>query len=296
MFRWLGHTAGISLLLLPAWGCRAPASTQPPTDTGPRPVATDGAPEAATPIAGAPQPELDTRRPRPPELPRPTLARAEIRAVVRSHIEEVRRCYHSGLVQDRTLAGRVVLDFMIEPGGAVADAVVAESELPPSAEAVQECIRIAATKWTFPAPPNGGKVGVTYPFELRPAGPDVQHGVWFGFDAEESDAQESGVVAVIVQDEFGRPVRGATVMLTIDAADGPAHLEATTAATGAAMFSDLPYATAVSASVVDGDVESGQVTLASRPMGVLLVVSKPWLNAWAAPKRERRKGRKIQRS
>ncbi|MBK8236072.1 MAG: AgmX/PglI C-terminal domain-containing protein [Deltaproteobacteria bacterium] len=89
-----------------------------------------------------------------------------IRRVVRSHLDDVKRCYEAGLVHDPTLTGRVAIQFTIGGEGAVTAANVQASEVKDAA--VAECIAKRIRTWVFPKPEGGGNVVVTYPFLLEP--------------------------------------------------------------------------------------------------------------------------------
>ncbi len=89
-----------------------------------------------------------------------------IRRVVLRNLGQVRHCHEQGLEQNATVAGRVVIRFVIGADGAVMGAGVAESSL--ALPSVASCIASAARRWTFPAP-VGGIVTVVYPFTLQAA-------------------------------------------------------------------------------------------------------------------------------
>jgi TonB family protein len=97
--------------------------------------------------------------------PRGALDKDIIRRVVRAHLNEVRGCYNQGLERDRTMKGRVAIQFTIGPDGRVPVAEVATTEL--KDVEVGQCIADAVKRWTFPAPEGGGNVVVTYPFLLE---------------------------------------------------------------------------------------------------------------------------------
>ena len=92
------------------------------------------------------------------------ISRDIIRRVVRSHHSEVRRCYNRGLVADPGLAGRVVIEFVIDAKGEVSMAVATKTTL--ADPEVGECIARAAEGWRFPKARDGGIARVTYPFVL----------------------------------------------------------------------------------------------------------------------------------
>jgi outer membrane biosynthesis protein TonB len=94
------------------------------------------------------------------------LDRDVIRRIVRAHINEIRSCYSAGQKENRKLAGRVTINFVIGGNGKVASAVVEETTL--SDTTVGNCIAKAVKRWTFPKPRGGENVIVSYPFELSP--------------------------------------------------------------------------------------------------------------------------------
>ncbi len=91
-----------------------------------------------------------------------------IRRIVRAHINEVRFCYNQGLARDPNAKGRIAVQFTIGATGSVPSAVVAETTMKDIN--VAHCITQAVRRWTFPKPPGGGNVVVTYPFILEPGG------------------------------------------------------------------------------------------------------------------------------
>lgn len=97
-----------------------------------------------------------------------SLSKEVIRRVIRQHINEVRFCYEQALSANPDLGGRVGVQFVISPTGAVQTSKLASSTLGNSG--VENCIVKAVRRWTFPSPEGGGVVIVTYPFVLQPAG------------------------------------------------------------------------------------------------------------------------------
>ena len=122
-------------------------------------------------------PELvDELRPPGRRLPRVRQAKAKVsggldrdivRRIVRSHINEVRRCYAYGLERNKDLQGQVNVSFTIDAKGRVQDPTLAESTLKPGHEYVARCIVEASADWQFPEP-RPAPVEVTYPFKLSP--------------------------------------------------------------------------------------------------------------------------------
>ena len=89
-----------------------------------------------------------------------------IRRIVRAQSGDVRECYQQGLARTAGTKGRVVIRFTIEPTGTVGAADVVSSDL--TDRDVAPCIANAVRRWSFPNPPAGDAVRVTYPFLLTP--------------------------------------------------------------------------------------------------------------------------------
>jgi hypothetical protein len=90
----------------------------------------------------------------------------EIQATVRAARNEMRACYEAALKNDKTLAGSVELEFVIEPDGTVGKhAIGAKSTLPDPA--VGKCLDQMVSTLSFPAF-GGEKITVTYPLAFSP--------------------------------------------------------------------------------------------------------------------------------
>ncbi len=92
------------------------------------------------------------------------LSREAIRRVVRRNLRQVRFCYEQGLQQNPSIEGRVTISWTIDPTGRVQHSAVAGSSL--GNGEVESCIANAVRRWSFPQP-EGGPVGVNYPFMLQ---------------------------------------------------------------------------------------------------------------------------------
>jgi TonB family protein len=90
-----------------------------------------------------------------------------IRRIIRRHINEVRYCYAKELAAQKSLQGRVVVQFVISAKGMVQSVKLVSSTL--NSAAVETCVTRAVQRWLFPVPRGGGVVAVTYPFTFRPA-------------------------------------------------------------------------------------------------------------------------------
>lgn len=99
---------------------------------------------------------------------RGSLSKEVIRRIINRHINEVRFCYEQELNQRPDLQGRVAVQFIVSPTGAVQTAAVNSSDL--GNQKVEQCIVSAVRRWSFPSPEGGGIVVVTYPFVLQQTG------------------------------------------------------------------------------------------------------------------------------
>ncbi|MBI2897969.1 MAG: TonB family protein [Deltaproteobacteria bacterium] len=102
---------------------------------------------------------------------RGSLSKEVIRRVIRSHLNEIRFCYEHGAIGRPDLAGRVSVQFVISPSGAVTSSTISSSTI--GASAVEDCVSRAVRRWTFPAPAGGGVVVVSYPFMFQMANEGV---------------------------------------------------------------------------------------------------------------------------
>lgn len=96
------------------------------------------------------------------------LDRDQIAAVIQRNIGQVTYCYEKGLQVKPSLAGRVAVYFVINPGGNVSTARVNNSSL--KSASVESCIVQKLKGWRFPQPYGRVNVKVTYPFVLRRLG------------------------------------------------------------------------------------------------------------------------------
>ncbi len=98
---------------------------------------------------------------------RGTIDREAVARVVNAHLQEVRACYERELLQNPNLAGKVVLEWVINTSGVVASAKTKSSSL--RSGAVEGCILSSLKTWRFP-PARGGVVIVSYPFMFNSVG------------------------------------------------------------------------------------------------------------------------------
>jgi hypothetical protein len=94
-----------------------------------------------------------------------TLPPEVIKRIVRQNIGRMRLCYEHGLAANPTLAGTVIVTFVIDSSGAVSAAKDAGSTLGDAG--VVSCVVKAFDMLTFPTPTDGD-VTVTYPIAFSP--------------------------------------------------------------------------------------------------------------------------------
>lgn len=90
------------------------------------------------------------------------LSKEMIRRVIRRHRREVKYCYEQELIKNKSLSGRITIQFTISGTGRVAGAVPAGNTM--GNAAVANCIVGKVRRWVFPEPKGGGIVVVKYPF------------------------------------------------------------------------------------------------------------------------------------
>lgn len=90
------------------------------------------------------------------------LTRADIEAVVKRNINQLRYCYQRELVKSPSLAGRITVKFVITKDGSVSSATTKASTL--HSTRVESCLNARFMRFTFPEPKSGGLVIVSYPF------------------------------------------------------------------------------------------------------------------------------------
>jgi hypothetical protein len=95
------------------------------------------------------------------------LDRELIAKVINEHMGEIRGCYERALLKEAGLAGKLVLEWTIEPTGVVSDIRVKNATL--RGPEVPNCIVGSVKSWAFPKP-KGGNVVVSYPFLFNSVG------------------------------------------------------------------------------------------------------------------------------
>lgn len=120
-------------------------------------------------VASGPLQEYDlssNRRPKSEEQDDQRLPPDAIRRIVRQSHGLFRGCYQKALKDSPTLAGTVTTRFLIGPRGAVASAQNLSHSLPDAG--VVTCVTAMFRGLSFPEPPGGRPVTVTYPLTFTP--------------------------------------------------------------------------------------------------------------------------------
>lgn len=86
--------------------------------------------------------------------------REKVRTVIRDHLRDVRTCYEAGLKIDKSLNGKVIMEWEIGPGGKVTKV----STFKPLHPQVDKCLEEKIVAWKFPEPPAGETANIRYPF------------------------------------------------------------------------------------------------------------------------------------
>jgi hypothetical protein len=94
-----------------------------------------------------------------------TIEPAAVQQVVREHMNAVQSCYERALQHSPRLAGKIVIDWVIDTSGNVSSATLVSSTLA-GGEAVCDCVLTQVRSWRFPKP-RGGPVEIRHPFIFR---------------------------------------------------------------------------------------------------------------------------------
>ena len=100
----------------------------------------------------------------PPEVTG-SLDKRIIQKVVHQHMRELHACYEKELLKNRSLAGRIIVMWIIARQGDVSKAFIKESDI--KNKNMEKCITNSIKYWRFPPPRDGGIVQVVFPFEFE---------------------------------------------------------------------------------------------------------------------------------
>lgn len=142
---------------------RSPRSNRNDPPVGP--VATAPVPEET--ILGWVDRATEPRPEAPPYEPPPDTLAGYVRAQVRAHRPELRRCYERALAESPGLRGRLAIRFTIQPDGSLTDVEVRDDEL--GSDALAECVVAVVRAWTMPPELSSvRRATVTYPLVFQP--------------------------------------------------------------------------------------------------------------------------------
>lgn len=91
-----------------------------------------------------------------------------VRRVIAEHRREIVACYETELQKLPELQGRIDVEFVIGPDGAVGGTKLKASTV--KNEAVHACVQRRVRQWRFPEPRGGGTVRVSYPWIFTSGG------------------------------------------------------------------------------------------------------------------------------
>ena len=89
---------------------------------------------------------------------------ALVTRMIRTRLAAVRACYERALRSDPTLAGRVTIEFTVEPTGAVSSAALQDDTV--ASPEVAACITQTVRRFRFHPGPEGGAATFRAPFEF----------------------------------------------------------------------------------------------------------------------------------
>ena len=94
------------------------------------------------------------------------LDRSLIDEVIKRHMNQIRYCYQRELTKNPSLAGKIVVKFVIAKDGTVSSASKKNSSM--NNAGVEQCVVGRFMRMQFPEPKGGGIVIVSYPFTFLP--------------------------------------------------------------------------------------------------------------------------------
>jgi hypothetical protein len=95
-----------------------------------------------------------------------SLDKAQIDAVIKRNLQQIKYCYQRELQKTPGLTGKVTTKFVIAKDGSVSSATTKTSTL--GNAGVESCINGRFLRFAFPEPKGGGIVVVSYPFVFSP--------------------------------------------------------------------------------------------------------------------------------
>jgi TonB family protein len=98
-----------------------------------------------------------------------TISGSAVRSLIRSKQLQLQACYELALEDTHEASGRVVVRFIVDASGQVANANISSNSF--DRPDIGCCVLARVADWTFPAPTADGFVAVEYPFVVR-----ISHG------------------------------------------------------------------------------------------------------------------------
>ena len=93
--------------------------------------------------------------------------REAARAVVKTHLADIRTCYDEGLKINPHLKGKFVFDWEIVDEGFTRNAKISEKKSDTRNSSVENCLIALISAWRFPPPPPRNTVDISYPFFFK---------------------------------------------------------------------------------------------------------------------------------
>jgi TonB family protein len=93
-----------------------------------------------------------------------TIDKEAVRRVVRANIKEIQFCYERQLQGNKSLEGKVLIEWEIGAQGAVLTTKLLKTSV--SNAAVENCVMTRIKSWKFPEPPPNTVAVVQYPFNF----------------------------------------------------------------------------------------------------------------------------------
>ena len=93
-----------------------------------------------------------------------SIDKEKIRAVVISHLKEIKKCYEDSLEKNPKIQGKIVIQWMIGGAGQVLEAHIKSTSL--NHPETEKCAVERLKTWVFPIPPPTEVAVVSYPFFL----------------------------------------------------------------------------------------------------------------------------------
>ena len=94
------------------------------------------------------------------------LSQAEVQAVIRANLNQIRHCYEQLLQRSPSAQGKVKVRFVVKPNGRVGSAKIVNSDIKDMV--MRGCVTSKVKRWKFPIPRGGQAVTVNYPFVFNP--------------------------------------------------------------------------------------------------------------------------------